>query len=177
MANTYKSIASITVGSGGANYIEFTNIPSTYTDLIVKASLRDNRSDAPMTDIKVSFNGAPGGTSYTYQVLSKDASNGVFAAGGSSAAHAPGLYEDSDTATVNTFSTFEMYLPNYTSSSFKSVSLESFGENNSSDQYGGMASSLWSSTSAITSIRLTPYYAGLAYKQHSTATLYGISKS
>ena len=33
MANTYKLIASNTVGSGGSSGIDFTSIPATYTDL------------------------------------------------------------------------------------------------------------------------------------------------
>ena len=40
MANTYTLIASSTVGSGGAANIEFTSIPATYTDLLIKMSAR-----------------------------------------------------------------------------------------------------------------------------------------
>jgi hypothetical protein len=37
MATTYEAIATVTtVGSGGAANIEFTSIPATYTDLVVK---------------------------------------------------------------------------------------------------------------------------------------------
>ena len=36
MANTYVAIATVTVGSGGAASIDFTSIPATYTDLVVK---------------------------------------------------------------------------------------------------------------------------------------------
>jgi hypothetical protein len=41
MANTFTLIASSTVGSGGAASIDFTSISSTYTDLVVKLSLRN----------------------------------------------------------------------------------------------------------------------------------------
>ena len=40
MATTYTLISSVTVGSGGAANIEFTSIPSTYTDLLLKYYLR-----------------------------------------------------------------------------------------------------------------------------------------
>ena len=40
MATTFTKIASVTVGSGGASSIDFTSIPSTYTDLCVKLSTR-----------------------------------------------------------------------------------------------------------------------------------------
>ena len=40
MAVTHNLISTITVGSGGAASIDFTSIPQTYTDLLVKISLR-----------------------------------------------------------------------------------------------------------------------------------------
>ena len=40
MADTYTLISSVTVGAGGASSIDFTSIPATYTDLLVKFSLR-----------------------------------------------------------------------------------------------------------------------------------------
>ena len=46
MANTYTLISSVTVGSGGAANIEFTSIPATYTDLLLKLSTRTTRSTA-----------------------------------------------------------------------------------------------------------------------------------
>jgi hypothetical protein len=36
----YEAIATVEVGSGGAADIEFTSIPATYTDLVVKLSVR-----------------------------------------------------------------------------------------------------------------------------------------
>ena len=44
MANTYVLIASSTIGSGGGSSFDFTSIPSTYTDLLVKYSCRQNTS-------------------------------------------------------------------------------------------------------------------------------------
>jgi hypothetical protein len=49
-------ISSVTVGSGGAADIEFTSIPATYTDLLVKISIRNATSGA--TRVYVRFNGA-----------------------------------------------------------------------------------------------------------------------
>jgi len=39
MANTYEAIATVTATTSVAN-IEFTSIPGTYTDLVLKTSLR-----------------------------------------------------------------------------------------------------------------------------------------
>ena len=56
MANTYTLIASNTVGSGGAASISFSSIPSTYTDLLVKISTRDNTGS--FNDMLLTFNGS-----------------------------------------------------------------------------------------------------------------------
>ena len=45
MPVTYQKIASVTVGSGGAASIDFTSIPSTYTDLALYHSLRSDNSE------------------------------------------------------------------------------------------------------------------------------------
>jgi hypothetical protein len=44
MATTFIKIASVTVGSGGAASMDFTSIPSTYTDLVIKVSTRKVQS-------------------------------------------------------------------------------------------------------------------------------------
>ena len=46
MANTFKKIQTVTVGSGGAASIDFTSIPQTYTDLKIVLSARTNRANA-----------------------------------------------------------------------------------------------------------------------------------
>ena len=42
---TYTLISSVTVGAGGASSIDFTSIPSTYTDLLVKISARSTLNE------------------------------------------------------------------------------------------------------------------------------------
>jgi len=46
MPNTMTLIASSTVGAGGSTAITFSSIPSTYTDLVIKHSLRNNLASA-----------------------------------------------------------------------------------------------------------------------------------
>jgi len=69
MADTFVKIATVTVGAGGATSIDFTSIPSTYTDLQLFASLRDNTS-ATGKDYKIEFNGVT--TAYTYRRIYGD---------------------------------------------------------------------------------------------------------
>lgn len=80
MANTYKKIATVTVGSGGTTSIQFTNIPNTYTDLVVMASLRHlETGGSAWATIKFTLNGATGsnsqrnlyGLGFLFQVIQK----------------------------------------------------------------------------------------------------------
>jgi len=169
MALTYVAIATTTVGSGGAANIEFTSIPGTYTDLVIKASLRDTRN-GPANDFSMEINGAA--TNRTYKALKGDGST-VTTFSGSTATIG---VEDGDTATASTFANVEIYIPNYAGSNNKSISADSAQENNQSAAEVWMVASLWSQTAAITSLKLVPGN-GFSYKQYSTATLYGIKNT
>ena len=54
MATTFKKIASVTVGSGGSSTIDFTAIPSTYTDLIMIVS---GKASSVSQSLRATFNG------------------------------------------------------------------------------------------------------------------------
>ena len=62
MPNTFTLIASSTVGAGGASSIDFTSIPSTYTDLCLKVSARSTATDTNV-NMYVKFNGSTSGYS------------------------------------------------------------------------------------------------------------------
>jgi len=67
-----------------------------------------------------------------------------------------------------------LYFPNYRSSNNKSVSGDTVGENNGTQAFARLVAFLFASTNAITSITLKLSTGNLA--QHSTATLYGITR-
>ena len=168
---TYIQIGStVTVGSGGVAYIEFTSIPQTYTDLIVRASLRSNRA-LEYDSTTIQFN-TTSSSNYTQKMIYGE---GISAASVSSAAIS-WLYASGNTSTANTFGSGEMYIPNYTGSSYKSLSVNSASENGATLAITALNSGLWSDTSAITSIRLT-VGGGTLLNQYSTASLYGIKNS
>jgi len=158
-------IATVTVGSGGASSIDFTSIPQTYTDLILKVSARDNRGFT-FDNLAPAFNGSTANIS----------TNAVYAYSGVNAASGSGAnyqYANGNSGTANIFSNFEWYIPNYTSSNYKAWGNECVTEDNSSNNIISMSANLWSSTAAINQITLTPVN-GTSLSQYSTATLYGI---
>ena len=169
MAYTYSKLATYTVGSGGIPSVSFLNIPQNYTDLIVKYSSRETTAQV-YGDLVMRFNN-DAGTNYNIYFL-----RGSGTGGGSQSGSYSGIYLGSGTgnsATANTFGNGEVYISNYTSPTYKSVSGDSAGENNASLAYVSISSSIWKNTSPITSISITGYY-GDTIMQYSTFHLYGI---
>ena len=172
MPNTYTLISSVTVGAGGASNIDFTSIPSTYTDLVLKVSIRT--TDASVVDtVGITFNNNT--SNYSYIRIRGNGTN-VTSASGSAAANVPTGYATADTATASTFGNLEFYIPNYAGSTNKSFSSDGVSENNAIESYTGLWAGLWANTAAITSVKLIPI-TGANFKQYSTAYLYGIKNS
>ena len=174
MANTYLLIQTITVGSGGASTIDFTSIPATYTDLYLKYSLRtsaagtnDSGSVIYNNDSAANYSrkqlygtgsvaASDGATGLTYVQLGPINGNG---------------------STANTFSSGELYIPNYTSTTLAKVG-NGFGvhEDNNTLAYLATQATLWNpgTQAAINRITLST---GSGMLQYSTASLYGIKNS
>jgi hypothetical protein len=167
----YK-IASVEVGSAGASSINFTSIPQGYTDLKIVASLRTGQSSSNgWSDCRFYFNSST--TNYVERFLYGTGST----VGSITVTGEPGNIWTAFTAnasnTANTFSSVEIYIPNYTSSNSKSYSSDSVTENNATSAITSLDAGLWNNSAAITSITITPYGTG-SYVANTTATLYGI---
>jgi len=169
MPDTFIKIAAVTVGSGGSSSIDFTSIPSTYTDLVVKVSARTSLSGNTEA-IYLRANGSSSG--YLLRYVQGDGSG----AGSGTATTSFGGLVNGNTATSNTFANMEWYLPNYAGSNNKTTSYDGVSENNGTLAYAGFYVGLWSNTSAITSLKIESGN-GNTMLQYSTATLYGIKKS
>jgi hypothetical protein len=164
---TYTLIASVTI-STPVTYMDFTSIPSTYTDLNLVFSARSS-STAATQSIKVEINNST--TNFTNRELYGDGST----AGSYSASTGAIGYIPAATGTANTFGTTSLYFPNYAGSTNKSFSTDYARENNTNSTDMGFYASLWSDTTAINQLTLKPSAGNFA--QYSTAYLYGIVKS
>ena len=163
MPNNYVLLERIELNASAAS-VTFSNIPQTgYTDLKIVVSARSTDAN----NIYITFNGVT--TSYASRFLY---GTGSAAASGNDATRYVGTTNDS-TTTANTFGNAEIYIPNYTSSNFKSVSTDSVGETNATTIYSVLDAQLWSNTAAITSIALAP--SSGSYVQYSTFSLYGLA--
>lgn len=175
MANTYTLISSVTVGSGGAANITFSSIPQTYTDLLVKVSGRSSRTGTTSGDsFSIAFNGV-GGTSYS-DIAVRGSGSAAISYSDVSAAFADLGRIPAAGQTASTFGNCEVYIPNYTSSNNKSISVDTVTENNATEAYQTLLAGLFSNTGAITSIVIAPSGSN-TFVQYSTAYLYGISNA
>jgi hypothetical protein len=165
MANTFKKIQTVTVGSGGAASMDFTSIPQTYTDLKVVVSARTTTA-ATRGGLLLELNGSS--ANFTSRAI-----YGEDNVAGSETTVRLGVVPAGN-ATASAFGSAEIYIPNYTSANFKSISTDIVFEQNSSSVYDlYMTATLWSNTAAITSLSLKPSADNWA--QYTTATLYGVS--
>jgi hypothetical protein len=174
MATTYKAIATVEVGSGGAANIEFTSIPQTYTDLALLFSSKAARAGSPpFTTIAMTFNAST--TGYSSITIIGDGSTASSNAGASS--HINNM-QTSAAGNTNIFGSQYIYIPNYTSTTTnKSVSIDSVSEINATLAYMNLTAGLLSNTAAITSIKLEEPNGPSDWTEHTTATLYGIKNS
>lgn len=155
-------ISTTTVGSGGAATIVFSSIPATFTDLVVLISGRCTTTDTTAT---LAFNA---GGSYTRRTL---LGNGSATSSNTSAVDFR-ISKSDDTA--STFGSSSIYIANYAGSTVKSYSVDAVNENNATAANQAITAGLWDQTAAITSITLDAVSGDFA--QHSTASLYGITK-
>lgn len=163
----YTLIETVTVGSGGAATIVFSDIPQTFTDLKVMFSGR--RSNAAGS-FYVSFNGVT--TNLSSRRLESSGSSVTSVTDGSNIL-AYGINASNYTASV--FGSAEIYVPNYTGSTNKSVSIDSATENNATEAYSTLVAGLWSNNAAITSLTIS--LSSGSIEQYSSASLYGIKNS
>ena len=163
--NNFSSIATVTVGSGGASSITFSSIPSTYTHLQIRGIYGQSYSTSK--EILMSFNG-DNGTNYTTHQLYGSGS-GAYAYGGTGITS---TYVGQSGGTANYFGTTIIDILDYANTNKNKTArmLWGFDMNGSGQIF--LSSSLWSNTSAITSITLAQSSGNMA--QYSSFALYGV---
>ena len=164
-----RLIESKTLATAAAS-IEFTSIPSTFTDLVIVSSLRtDNNPDSATYGLAgLSINGST--ANLTQRFLS--GTGNIVVSGSGTAIN---IVTAGSTNTANTFGNFAVYIPNYTSSVAKSISIDNVTENNATVAYQTLFAGLWNSTSVISSFAFTAGGAG-NFVAGSIISLYGVLK-
>ena len=173
MASTYTLISSNTLSSSAAS-VTFSSIPQTYTDLVLRMSVRGD--SASVYDIEqIQFNNDSTSGNYSFTLLWGSGSAATSGRGTNQSGH-PTYYNNGDTATSNSFGNGEIYIPSYTVAQNKPMSQFQVAETNAATERMGLNANLWRNTAAISSIQITPYL-GTNMLSGSSFYLYGIKKS
>ena len=164
-------VSTVTVGSGGAASIEFTNIAQTGKDLLLLFSLRFTSGGGVVGNTQLTINGS--GSGYNEMLLGTTTNSPFTISSTSPIRH----YANDSGSTASTFSNQSIYFSNYASTSNKSYCAEGVAENNGTNAGLYIIAGSQTSSVGITSVKVEPWsgggYGNLA--QHSTASLYIIS--
>ncbi len=161
-------IQTVTVGAGGAASMVFGTggtLPTTYDDLYLVVSSRT--SNTGTCALFISFNGST--SNFSSRALE---GNGSSASSFTLARFIGGTNGSGTTA--NTFTSVDVYIPNYRSSVAKSYSANNANENNTTEAFQTIIAGLWNDTAPITSLTVTPQLGN--FVEGSSASLYGIRK-
>lgn len=173
-SGAYDSIATTTVGAGGAASITFSSIPSTYTHLQVRLLSKESGTGTGGPNIVAALNSDTTGTNYYSHYLGGDGSSPN--AGG---VQASGYYclvgntATSNASYANMFGAMVVDILDYANTSKYKTVRSLWGHDRNGSGEVGLDSSLWKNTTAISSITLS-VVGGTNFTQYTSAALYGI---
>lgn len=159
---SYESIATVTVGAGGASSITFSSIPQTYTHLQLRGFFKGG------DNLYGQFNSDTGNNYKTHYLLGNGSSASAGVGG-----QADSVFIGRAQGSGSNFGGFVCDILDYTNTNKNTTtrSLASWDGNGSGEMF--FFSGLWINTNAITSI----YLYGPSMVQYSTVSLYGIKGS
>jgi len=170
--NPLPSIATVTVGSGGAANVEFTSIPGTYTHLQIRGITKSTTATSA-AELYFQFNSDTGNNYSRHGVYGTG--SGVSAYGQATMGRCELPVSVAASGSTSTFGAVIIDLLDYANTNkYKTMrGLGGTDANGATNQnYIGLYSSLWQNTNAITSIKLYPYTGN--WSQYSHFALYGI---
>jgi hypothetical protein len=177
---SYESIATVTVGSGGAADIQFTSIPSTYTHLQIRTIGRSSNSANNGISMRIQLN-SDTGSNYSQHYLGtfQGASSATESVG---AANTSSIYigtiPDNNIMADLYAGTIIDILDYKNTNKYKTLrALSGYDFNGATSGYSylNLHSGNWRNTNAITSIKL--FGAAGNFMQYSQFALYGIKGS
>jgi hypothetical protein len=168
ITNSYESIATVTVGSGGASTISFSSIPGTYKHLQIRNISAQATGAAPSdTFVTARFNGETTATNYMSHYILGEGSNAL--AGAATPSSNNCWFGVNCTGNSGAFQGNIIDILDYANTDkYKTIRILSGSDRNGSGVVI-MISALWMNTSAMTSIVISG-----TWTQYSSFALYGI---
>jgi hypothetical protein len=167
VANSYESIATVTVGSGGSSSVTFSSIPSTYQHLQIRGITKSTASSQDFLYLRVN---SDTGTNYSSHRIQGDGASAT--ASGFATQDQCWFGFAAGTSNTNIFGATVLDILDYANTNKNKTmrGLHGVDYNGSGIVYGPF-SNAWYSTSAITSITI---YGASNIGQYSSFALYGI---
>jgi len=172
MNETLTKLQTVSLSSTQSS-VSFSNIPQTYTDLVVKISARSSAA-AVGDNLQVTFNGSSSGYTGLRIYSNPNGGSSPLSYTWSSTYGLVGIV-DAGNETGSTFSNIEMTIPNYTSNNYKIYSVDSAEENvASANAFIEIDAMTWANTAPITSMTFTVSTSPNTFASGSEFTLYGV---
>lgn len=167
--NSYESISSVTVGAGGSSTISFTSISSSYTHLQIRVLSKSTTAGTANASFTAQFN-SDTGSNYTRHALIGDGASGSSSGSASQTSIRAG--GNAEANSTNIFAVSVIDILDYANTNKYKTLRTLFGSDLNGTGEVSLRSGAWLSTSAITSIVLTPSSGN--FGQYSSFALYGI---
>jgi len=171
----YESIATQTVGAGGAASITFSSIPSTYKHLQIRgiAATTYVSGGASASPLTIGFNSDTTYTNYrTHQLLGDGSTAQAYTVQASG--WLAGVTNAVNADSANTYTAFIIDILDYRNTSKNKVTRSLFGNDRNGSGDINLFSGLWLNTGAITSITTQFPQSPRTLAQYSSFALYGI---
>lgn len=170
-ATSFDSIATITVGAGGAANITFSSIPSTYKHLQIRGISRTDR--VSNTDNIHIFLNSDTGSNYAWHQLVGDGSTAAAGGGSSTNVNYAAATTLGSTGLANAFGASVIDILDYTNTSKYTTVRSLLGKDSNGGGEVGLRSALWQNTNAVTTVTLIAQTSA-NISQYSSFALYGI---
>lgn len=170
-ATSFESIATQTVGAGGASSVEFTSIPGTYTHLQIRCIARADRAGNTYEGVAFQFNSDTAGN-YSAHNLSGDGSSAT-AEAAANASNMNAVLISAASAGASTFGAGVIDILDYANTNKYKTIRTLGGMDNNGSGIVRFSSGSWRNTNAVTSIKMIATN-GSNFVQYTTFALYGI---
>jgi hypothetical protein len=172
-ANSYESISTVTVGSGGSATVEFTSIPATYTHLQIRCLLKATNAGTDTTNLNITIN------SGTQNVRSHSIrGTGALVGAPINAGFYYTIIVPSTTGYANIFNSAIIDILDYANTNKNKTFRGIGGFDANGSGVISLASCLFNTTTAISSIKFeTDGGAFTGWAEYSQFALYGIKGS
>ena len=156
--SSYESIATTTVGAGGASNITFSSIPSTYTHLQIRCMVKNSQLASMYLELN-----SDTGANYSFHRVYGEGTTTVASGGGGYSFALCGI-------TGTQFGSTIIDILDYTNTNKNTTIRSLSGYDNNGSGYVGLWTGGWYNTNAVSSINLV----ATTFQQYSQIALYGI---